>query len=93
MPCCYPPVAESTKPRWRPHTDRFGRPKIRYETREYAMEMAQELSDRDLYNGTAFSRTPVAYPCSDPECGGWHTGNWSDGGYLLGRSQQGPSDD
>jgi hypothetical protein len=68
-------------PRWRPHSDRFGRAKVRYATKGEATAVAQELSDNDLYNGTAFSRTPVAYPCS--ECDGWHVGNWSDEGYRA----------
>jgi hypothetical protein len=67
--------------RWRPHTDRMGDPKVRFDTEEKARERAQELSDADLFNGMAFRRTPAAYPCSDPECGGWHVGNWSDKAY------------
>lgn len=79
--------------RWRPHTHAYrGDPKIRYDTMADAMAAAQDLSDGDLYNGTAFSRTPVAYPCSDDTCGGWHVGNWSDAGFRRGRSQLGPSD-
>lgn len=68
-------------PRWRPHTDRLGRPKVRYLDEPAAVAAAQDLAAQDLADGTAFRRTPVAYPCSDAGCGGWHVGNWSDEAY------------
>jgi len=53
--------------RWRPHTDRQGRPKIRY-TEAEARATASRLRDEDLDNGTAFGRWPTPYLCS--ECDG-----------------------
>lgn len=73
------PRTGENRPRFRPHTHaRDGAPKVRFETQEEARQAARELRDADLYNGMAFSRWPTPYLCSDPECGGWHVGNWSD---------------
>lgn len=56
---------------------------------EEAIAVVEALRDADLESGMAFRFDPSPYPCSDPECGGFHVGNWSDAAYRN-RPKNGP---
>lgn len=65
--------------RWRPHTHaRSDIPKQRYETMAEASAAARKIAADDLDAGRWRNSAPSPYECSDPTCGGFHVGNWSD---------------
>ena len=68
------------EPRYRPHTNRSGRPKVPY-TKEEAIATVARIVDSDDRNGRLRRSAPCAYPCS--ECDAWHIGNWSDHAYAA----------
>jgi hypothetical protein len=81
------------EPRWRPHTHAHsGKPKHRYDTMAEAAAAARRISDDDLLAGRFISH-PSPYECSDPTCGGFHVGNWSDAAWQrqLARRTEAPA--
>jgi len=73
---------ETTDARYHPHTHaRSELPKKRYADLAEAAEACRRIVEADDLNGRLRNSAPSPYPCSDPECGGWHVGNWSDEAY------------